>query len=61
VPQNALDQEIGEPVPDWTPRPAPPRTAMIGRYCRVEPLDPARHAASLEAAMGEDRDGRGWT
>ncbi|HXQ53285.1 MAG TPA: GNAT family protein [Stellaceae bacterium] len=61
MPQNALDQEIGEPVPDWTPRPAPPRTAMIGRYCRVEPLDPARHAADLEAAMGEDRDGRGWT
>jgi RimJ/RimL family protein N-acetyltransferase len=34
---------------------------MAGRFCRVEPLDPARHAADLEAAMAEDVDGRGWT
>jgi len=34
---------------------------MAGRFCRVEPLDPARHAVDLEAAMAEDADGRGWT
>ncbi len=34
---------------------------MAGRFCRVEPLDPARHAGDLEAAIAEDADGRGWT
>ncbi len=34
---------------------------MEGRYCRVEPLDPGRHAAELHAANCEDRDGRNWT
>ena len=34
---------------------------MAGRLSTVEPLDPARHAAALDAAMAEDVDGRGWT
>jgi RimJ/RimL family protein N-acetyltransferase len=34
---------------------------MDGRFCRVEPLDPGRHAADLLAANAEDRDGRNWT
>jgi len=34
---------------------------MHGRYCRVEPLDPARHAAELHEANLLDRDGRMWT
>jgi RimJ/RimL family protein N-acetyltransferase len=34
---------------------------MPGRFCRVEPLDPARHARDLHAANSEDRDGRMWT
>ena len=48
------------PVPGWTPRPQPPRAAMTGRFCTVEPLDPERHAAQLFAAFAED-DGRMWT
>ena len=39
----------------------PPRSAMEGRFCRVEPLDPARHAADLHAANSLDREGRNWT
>lgn len=58
---NELGQPVGEPVPDWQPRQAPPRTAMEGRFCRVEPLDPARHAEDLFAAYGADQDGRNWT
>ena len=58
---NELGQPIGEEVPGWTPRPRPPRTVMTGRYCRVEPIDPARHAADLFAANAEDREGRIWT
>jgi RimJ/RimL family protein N-acetyltransferase len=34
---------------------------MTGRYCRVEPLDPARHAGELHAANQEDVAGRMWT
>lgn len=58
---NDLGQPIGFPVRGWTPRPLPPRTPMQGRFCRVEPLDPTRHAADLYAANSEDRDGRMWT
>ena len=58
---NALGQPVGAPVPGWTPRPRPPKTAMTGRFCTVEPLDPARHAAPLYASYAEDREGRMWT
>jgi RimJ/RimL family protein N-acetyltransferase len=58
---NELGQPIGEPVPGWTPRERPPRTPMVGRWCRLEPLDPARHAAQLHAANVTDTDGRMWT
>jgi RimJ/RimL family protein N-acetyltransferase len=58
---NHLGQPIGAPLPGWQARPRPPRTAMDGRICRVEPLDPSRHAADLLAANAEDRDGRSWT
>jgi RimJ/RimL family protein N-acetyltransferase len=34
---------------------------MVGRWCRLEPLAPARHAASLFASYGLDAEGRGWT
>lgn len=52
---------VGSPVADWAPRPAPPRTPMEGRFCRLEMLDPARHAQELFAANQLDRDGRNWT
>ncbi len=58
---NDLDQPVGSPLPGWTARPLPPRTAMEGRFCRVEPLEPERHAEGLFAAFREDREGRGWT
>ncbi|HEX7966759.1 MAG TPA: GNAT family protein [Stellaceae bacterium] len=58
---NALGQPIGFPLIGWQPRPRPPRSAMEGRYCRVEPVDPGRHAAELHAANREDAEGRNWT
>ena len=58
---NELGQPIGTALPDWTPRPRPPRTPMEGRFCRVEPLDPGRHAPDLYEAYAEDRDGGMWT
>ncbi len=61
MPTNALGQPIGFAVDGWTARPRPPRDAMEGRYCRVEPIDPERHAADLHAANSEDGEGRIWT
>ncbi len=58
---NPLGQPIGDAVPDWSARERPPRTAMSGRYCRVEPLDPMRHPAGLQAADSLDPEGRNWT
>lgn len=61
TPVNPLGQPVGYPLPDWTPRPLPPRTPMAGRFCRVEPLDPDRHAAQLFDACALDAEGRNWT
>jgi RimJ/RimL family protein N-acetyltransferase len=54
-------QPIGTALPAWTTRAAPPLTAMVGRFCRVEPVDPARHTADLFAANRLDAEGRNWT
>lgn len=35
----------------WTPRPFPAPVALEGRYTRLEPLDPLRHADGLFAAL----------
>ena len=53
MPLNAFGQTIGDPVPGWAARPLPPRTAMEGRFCRIEPLDAARHAGELHDAFAE--------
>lgn len=58
---NAFGQPLGPPVPDWTPRPLPPRTPLQGRFCRLEILDIARHAADLHAAYSLDADGSQWS
>ncbi len=58
---NQFGQPIGAAVARWTPPPAPPAEPMEGRSCRVEPLDPERHAGELFAANGRDVDSRNWT
>ncbi len=55
---NAFGQPIGPALPDWTPRPYPPRTPMEGRTCRVVPLDAEAHAAGLFAAFSAAPDQR---
>ncbi|PKN77902.1 MAG: GNAT family N-acetyltransferase [Chloroflexi bacterium HGW-Chloroflexi-9] len=58
---NELGQPVGAPVPSWTPRPRPARVSLGGRYARLEPLDPARHADGLWEAYALDAEGRNWT
>ncbi len=59
--KNDLGQPIGFPVPGWTPRPLPPKTPLQGRTCRVEPIDPDKHAAQLFEGIQLDKDGWNWT
>ncbi|MDP9010937.1 MAG: GNAT family N-acetyltransferase [Pseudomonadota bacterium] len=59
--RNALGQPIGAPIPGWSRREPLPRSLMVGRFCRLEPLAPARDAASLFEAFSLDADGRNWT
>ncbi|HYI35072.1 MAG TPA: hypothetical protein VEX39_00575, partial [Thermoleophilaceae bacterium] len=58
---NNLGQPVGFPLAGWVPPPAPPREPMSGRFCRLEPLDPERHAEALFEANTADVDGRSWT
>ena len=58
---NPFGQPIGPALPDWSPRPRPPRTPMRGRTCHVVPLDPQAHAAGLFALYRAAPDTRGWT
>jgi RimJ/RimL family protein N-acetyltransferase len=58
---NHLGQPIGNAVAGWTQPPVPARAAMEGRYCRLEPLDPAIHCESLFAANQLDEQGLNWT
>jgi len=61
VTTNLYGQPIGAELAAWAPCPRPPRVILEGRYCRLEPLDPDRHARELYAANGESPDDRFWT
>src|SRR5687767_3415735 len=62
MPTNNFGQPIGDALPCWSARPHPPRTSITGRFCRVEPLDPAAHGDGLYECIGApvNHDGR-WT
>lgn len=58
---NRLGQPVGRALPEWRPPPRPRRAEMIGRYCRLAPLAPERHAPSLFEKFSRDAEGRMWT
>lgn len=58
---NAPGQPLGFPVPDWKPATRPVHKLLTGRFCDLEPLNAARHAADLYAANALDAKGRNWT
>ena len=58
---NHLGQPVGIPAPKWTPPAIPPHEVMVGQYCRVEPLDADRHAASLFEANRSVTSDANWT
>jgi len=55
-----LGLPVGAPLHGWRAPPRPPRKPFTGRYCRLEPADPERHAADLHAANARDAEGRMW-
>src|SRR5688500_189675 len=60
--RNEFGQPIGPPLPGWTPPARPSREVMTGTYCRLEPLDSARHAAALfTAKTSGDGGAKDWT
>ncbi len=60
--KNEFDQPIGDDLSDgWVSPPVPPRQIMEGTRLRVEPIDPAQHAADLFEANRLDQSGEGWT
>ncbi len=59
--QNSLGQPIGAPLTGWQGKAKPPRTAMQGQYCRLEPLNIEAHGEQLFAAFCQDDDGHNWT
>jgi RimJ/RimL family protein N-acetyltransferase len=58
---NGYGQPIGPPVEAWSERQRPGRTAINGRYCRVEPIDLERHAVALFESFMQAPDERDWT
>jgi RimJ/RimL family protein N-acetyltransferase len=58
---NAFGQPIGRELSGWQSPSRPARSVLDGRFCRVEPLDVARHARQLHDANALDPEGRMWT
>jgi RimJ/RimL family protein N-acetyltransferase len=58
---NEYGQPIGAALPSWEPPPFPPHTPLVGRYCRLEPLQVARHARDIWSAQAEDPTPARWT
>lgn len=58
---NAYGQPIGPPLEAWSERQPPGRTAIEGRYCRVEPISLERHAVALFESYMRAPDERDWT
>lgn len=61
MPVNDLNQPIGVPVPNWQGSQKPERNTLTGRYCRLTPLDAARHGVDLAKAYAQDEEGALWT
>lgn len=56
-----MTRPIGFALPDWSPRPYPARTPIVGRLSRLEPLSVEHHATELYQANAADPDGAMWT
>lgn len=58
---NQLGQPVGDIVQGWQDASPPDGSALVGQFCRLERLDPDRHAEQLFAADSLDVVGASWT
>lgn len=58
---NERGQPIGLPVPDWRGARPPVSAPIIGKRCRLVPLDADRDAEALHRAFAADPAGTHWT
>jgi RimJ/RimL family protein N-acetyltransferase len=58
---NEYGQPIGFALPGWRAPAFPTAVTLRGRYCQLEPLQTARHAADLWSAQCEDASPERWT
>jgi RimJ/RimL family protein N-acetyltransferase len=58
---NEFNQPIGSLVNNWQPAHLPTKTSIFGRWCALEPLEPAKHAENLFYALMKDNKGESWT
>ena len=59
--KNSLGQPIGFPLTDWKACEHPPKTSVIGKYCRVDALNIEKHAKDLYHAFAKDQDHSNWS
>ncbi|WP_065202626.1 GNAT family N-acetyltransferase [Chromobacterium subtsugae] len=59
--RNALGLAVGLPLPDWAGAAPLPGGTLAGRYCRLAPLDAARHGRDLFDALCRSEEAAGWT
>jgi RimJ/RimL family protein N-acetyltransferase len=58
---NEFGQPLGPRIDAWVVPTFPEKKIFYGHFCRIEPLDPTRHAEPLYQANRIDIDGRMWT
>jgi len=59
--KNEFNQPIGYSIENWQPAKLPPKTAMHGHYCILEPLDIDKHTVKLFESLAIDNPGDSWT
>jgi RimJ/RimL family protein N-acetyltransferase len=58
--QPARERHLSADPVDVTPARRPERSPLVGRYARLEPVDPARHFDDLWPAVGDPADDASW-
>lgn len=58
---NNYGQPIGKDLSDWNGAQMPTAVTLIGRTCRLEPIDVAKHADDLYASYNQAANSRDWT
>jgi RimJ/RimL family protein N-acetyltransferase len=59
--RNQFGQLVGASVSNWQAPDFPSHEVLIGRYCRVEPLNINLHGENLFESACEDKLGKMWT